>query len=88
MSVGGSLRSTTYGYYYVRHLRSLIGVFLFSVGNLLVQDYLRLLLRASPSGAGCGVMCVSVGGSLRLTTHGYYSVRHLRSLIGVFFIRR
>ena len=27
MSVGGSLRSTTYGYYFVRHLRSLIGVF-------------------------------------------------------------
>ena len=52
MSVGGSLRSTTHGYYCVRHLRSLIGVFLFSVGNLLAQDYTRLLLSASLLGTG------------------------------------
>ena len=66
MSVGGSLRSTTYGYYFVRHLRSLIGVFLFSVGNLLAQDYTRLLLRASLSGTGCGVAVLVGGGCLRV----------------------
>ena len=52
MSVGGSLRSTTHGYYFVRHLRSLIGVFFLSVGNLLAQDYTWLLRCVSPSGMG------------------------------------
>ena len=66
MSVGSSLRSTTHGYYFVRHLRSLIGVFLLSVGNLLAQDFLRLLLRASLSGTGCGVAVLVGGGCLRV----------------------
>ena len=66
MSVGGSLRSTTYGYYFVRHLRSLIGVFLLSVGNLLAQDFLRLLLRVSPLGTRCGVAVLVGEGCLRV----------------------
>ena len=42
-----------------------MGVF-FSVGNLLAQDYTRLLLSASLSGTGCGVAVLVGGGCLRV----------------------